>query len=226
MNKLKNGLEEINHNSLMTTNKKGIVYVLTNPAMPKIVKIGLTTREGIEQRMKELFTTGVPVPFECAFACTVDDCEAVENALHIAFSPNRINPKREFFSIEPEQPIAILKLFKKQDVTLEVNKEIDSQTTETDKQAGEKLKKERRPPLNFSEMGISEGTILTFNDEDINAEVVVCSDKKVKYQNKEYSLTQLTKELFKLDYNIQPTRFWSFNGRSLNEIYNETYVDN
>jgi hypothetical protein len=209
----------------MTSTKKGIVYVLTNPAMPKIVKIGLTTREGIEQRMKELFTTGVPVPFECAFACLVDDCEAVENALHIAFSPNRINPKREFFSIEPEQPIAILKLFKKQDVTLEVNQEIDSQTTVTDKQAGEKLKKERRPPLNFSEMGISEGSILTFNDEDINAEAIVCSDKKVKYLDQEYSLTQLTKELFKLDYNIQPTRFWSFNGKSLNTIYNETYVD-
>ena len=222
MNNLINGLEQINHKK-MTTTKKGIVYVLSNPAMPKIVKIGLTTREGIEQRMKELFTTGVPVPFECAFACLVDDCQAVENALHIAFSPNRIHPKREFFSIEPEQPIAILKLFKKQDVTIEVNNEIDSQTTELDKQAGEKLKRERKPSLNFTEMGIPEGAILTFNDEEINAEAIVFTDRKVKYQNQEYSLTQLTKELFHLDYNIQPTRFWSYNGKSLSVIYNETY---
>jgi T5orf172 domain len=209
----------------MALTKKGIVYVLTNPAMPKIVKIGLTTREGIEQRMKELFTTGVPVPFECAFACMVDDCPAVENALHIAFSPNRIHPKREFFSIEPEQPIAILKLFEKQDVTNEVNNEIDAQTTDLDKQAGEKLKREKRPPLNFSEMNIPESATLTFNDEDTNAEAVIWSDKKVKYQNQEYSLTRLTRELLKLDYNVNPTRFWSFNGKSLNTIYNETYVD-
>jgi T5orf172 domain len=55
----------------MKVEKKGIVYVLINPAMPNIVKIGLTTREGIEQRMKELFTTGVPVPFECSYPVPV-----------------------------------------------------------------------------------------------------------------------------------------------------------
>jgi T5orf172 domain len=209
----------------MATSKKGIVYVLTNPAMPKIVKIGLTTRGGIEQRMKELFTTGVPVPFECVFACDVDDCEAVEKALHIAFGPNRIHPKREFFNIEPEQPIAILKLFQKKDVTSEVNKEIDATTTLLDREAGEKLKKQKRPPLNFAEMNIPEGSTLTFNHEDIDAEVIVIADKKVSYNQKEYSLTRLTKELLNLDYDIQPTRYWSFNGKLLTDIYEETFSE-
>ena len=40
---------------------KGIVYVLTNPAMPGILKIGLTTRGGIETRMRELFTTRLKI---------------------------------------------------------------------------------------------------------------------------------------------------------------------
>ena len=39
----------------------GIVYLLTNPVMPGLVKIGMTTQEGIDKRMKELYTTGVPV---------------------------------------------------------------------------------------------------------------------------------------------------------------------
>ena len=43
----------------------GIVYLLTNPVMPGLVKIGMTTQEDIDKRMKELYTTGVPVPFEC-----------------------------------------------------------------------------------------------------------------------------------------------------------------
>jgi len=40
----------------------GIVYLLTNPVMPGLVKIGMTTQEDIDKRMKELYTTGVPVP--------------------------------------------------------------------------------------------------------------------------------------------------------------------
>ena len=60
----------------------GIVYLLTNPVMPALVKIGMTTQEDIDKRMKELYTTGVPVPFECQFACKVKkgDCAKIEKA--------------------------------------------------------------------------------------------------------------------------------------------------
>ena len=82
----------------------GIVYLLTNPVMPGLVKIGMTTQEDIDKRMRELYTTGVPVPFECQFACKVKkgDCAKIEKALHTAFEPQRINANREFFR-EPSQ---------------------------------------------------------------------------------------------------------------------------
>ena len=92
------------------TNNYGIVYVLTNPAMPDIVKIDMTNRDTIDARMKELFNTSIPLPFECEYACKVSDCEKVEKALHIAFHPYRIHAQREFFKIYPEQAIAILSL--------------------------------------------------------------------------------------------------------------------
>ena len=41
-------------------NNSGIVYVLTNPAMPGLVKIGMTTRDNLDARMKELYGTGSP----------------------------------------------------------------------------------------------------------------------------------------------------------------------
>ncbi len=50
--------------------------------MPGLVKIGMTTQEDIDKRMKELYTMGVPVPFECQFACKVKkgDCAKIEKA--------------------------------------------------------------------------------------------------------------------------------------------------
>ena len=85
---------------------KGIVYVLTNSAMPGLVKIGMTTRDSVDARMKELYSTGVPVPFECAYACEVSssDCVKIENALHTAFAPNRVNANREFFQYPHAKP--------------------------------------------------------------------------------------------------------------------------
>lgn len=41
--------------------EQGIVYVLTNPYMPGLVKIGMTERANIEARMKELYTSGTTV---------------------------------------------------------------------------------------------------------------------------------------------------------------------
>lgn len=43
-------------------NNSGIVYVLTNPAMPGLVKIGMTTRDNLDARMKELYGTGFLSP--------------------------------------------------------------------------------------------------------------------------------------------------------------------
>ena len=85
-------------------NNRGIVYVLTNSAMPGLVKIGMTTRDSIDAMMKELYSTGVPVPFDCSYACEVkvSDCAKIEKALHTALGSNRINANREFFSIKPE----------------------------------------------------------------------------------------------------------------------------
>ena len=126
----------------------GIVYVLTNPAMPGIVKIGKTTRGSVDARLSELYSTGVPVPFECSFAGKVTDEAKVERAFHLAFGPYRINPKREFFEIEPEQAIALLELMVVENVTPQLQLEADS-VDESSKDASRKLKS-RRPVQNLS----------------------------------------------------------------------------
>ncbi|MDR0893710.1 MAG: GIY-YIG nuclease family protein [Prevotellaceae bacterium] len=205
---------------------QGIVYVLTNPAMPDLVKIGMTTRNNIEERMRELYGTGVPVPFECRYACQVksSDCLKIEKALHTAFAPNRINANREFFQIKPEQAIAILELFNRTDITHEVTKEIEDDLTDVDRVASENLKRTaRRPPLNYKAMNIPVGAKLVYLRSDTPIEVEVCSEKKVIYNGEETSLTAVTTRLLGSEYSVQPTPYWSYNGKNLQDIYNDTY---
>lgn len=53
---------------MVKQNSDGIVYVLCNSAMLGLVRIAMITRENIDTRMNELYSTGVPVPFECVYA--------------------------------------------------------------------------------------------------------------------------------------------------------------
>ena len=202
----------------------GIVYLLTNPVMPGLVKIGMTTREDMDARMKELYSTGVPVPFECQFACRVkkSDCLKIEKALHTAFEPQRVNANREFFRIQVNQAKAILELFHHTDVTEEVTDEIQNDLTEEDREASTKARV-KRPPLNFYEMGLHKGDILIWKD-DPSVSVTIISERKVCYEGEETSISALSAKLkgYKVKH-IQPTPHWLFNDHLLSDIYDETY---
>lgn len=204
-------------------NHIGIVYVLSNRVMPGLVKIGMTTRPELDTRLKELYTTGVPVPFDVEYACEVkaSDCNKIEKALHTAFDPQRVNINREFFQIKKEQAIAILELFNQKDVTTEVSDEMDNDLDAGDIASKQKATK-HRPPLNFSQMGIPIGSILTYN-ADPKITVTVISEKKVEYMGEETSLTAVTSKLLESKYAVQPTPKWSYNGQNLSSIYDATY---
>ena len=199
-----------------------IVYVLTNPAMPGLVKIGKTSQKDIADRMRQLYTTGVPLPFECEYACRVDDCKKVESAFHLAFGNSRINTNREFFQIEPERVIAVLKLVAVGDVTPQVEGYLSENVSLEEKASATKMKSSRRPPMNFVEMGIPIGSILSYREGNI--EVTVAEEKKVNYNGSICSLTAATREILGLDYSVQPAPYWNYEGRSLKEIYDGTYT--
>ena len=201
----------------MTT--PGIVYVATNPAMPNLVKIGQTTGSA-EERMASLYTSGVPVPFECVYAARVSDVEKVEVAFHQAFGPYRINPRREFFEIHPDQAIALLRLLAIEDATPQTSREADREIDATSLEARDNLRR-RRPSLNFRIMSLPVGSILRSIH---NAETAVVSgDRSVTFRGEDTSLSNATRVLLELDYPVAPTSHWTFEGRLLSEIYEETY---
>ena len=83
---------------------KGYIYILSNPAMPGLLKIGYTEKE-VQQRIDELNSTGIPTPFEIEAIFESNNPFKDEQKIHNYFSNNRYSKNREFFSIEIEQAL-------------------------------------------------------------------------------------------------------------------------
>ena len=66
---------------------RGWVYVMTNKAMPGLVKIGYSTKDPV-LRAEEL-GTGSPHPYEVEFDVLVEQPQAIEQHLHTIFAPKR-----------------------------------------------------------------------------------------------------------------------------------------
>ena len=76
--------------------KQGYVYVLTNAAMPGLVKIGHSVNCG-KTRARDIYQTGVPLPFDVAFEMLVDDSYEIEQLVHEDLQKDRVSEQREFF---------------------------------------------------------------------------------------------------------------------------------
>lgn len=84
----------------------GWIYCMTNPCMPGLVKVGMTKspKRLPSIRANELFTTGVPLPFEVALEKLVFNPVTKETSLHNLLSKysERVNSGREFFKTSVE----------------------------------------------------------------------------------------------------------------------------
>jgi len=84
----------------------GYIYCLTNEAIPKLVKIGKTTRNPLVRASEISAATGVPTPFEVAWARKVPDMDKAESALHTELAEYRLTRRREFFRCSPAEALA------------------------------------------------------------------------------------------------------------------------
>lgn len=86
----------------------GCVYILKNPAMPDLIKIGQTEKTAREQA-NELYTTGVPLPFKVLHEYPCDDHEQLGREIHQKLAPYRYDAKREFFKYPADDAYQLLK---------------------------------------------------------------------------------------------------------------------
>ena len=186
--------------------------------MPGYVKIGKTTTN-LNQRIKDLDTTGIPLPFECFYAAAVENCHTAEKLLHDAFADHRVRSRREFFQISAERVASALKLAALADVT----PKSDIVENAEDELALNKARN-RRGRFNFRLVDIPRTSILTHvRDTTITCEVI--DDRRVVFQGETMSLSQAALKAFHdLGYTwkaVSGPEYWEFEGRTLDEIRRE-----
>jgi len=143
-----------------------IVYVLTNEAMPGLVKIGCTI-DNLAARIRSLYQTGVPLPFGLFYACEVKDCHFVEKQLHDAFGDHRISKSREFFRIAPERVRAALSIAAIKEIKL------GDEIFETSEEKAEVEAAKKRARFQFSMVGIKPGSELRLEkDQNITCQTI------------------------------------------------------
>ncbi|MXX66914.1 MAG: GIY-YIG nuclease family protein [Chloroflexi bacterium] len=165
--------------------ERGIIYCLTNPSMPDVVKIGSTTN--IDARIKSLDATNVPLPFECELALEVDDYISAERLLHEAFGDHRVRRNREFFEVSPQRVVSAMQLTGGVDVTPEAD-------YADDPEAGQAVDAARkiRSAFNFRMVGIEPGTELYFranSGDDGSITAVVHSHNRIFFEDEVMSLS-------------------------------------
>lgn len=188
----------------------GIIYILTNEAMPGYIKIGKTG--DLATRVKDLSrATGVPLPFEVFYAAEVDDVDFVEKQIHEAFGRTRIAPNREFFTETPERVVAVIKLRQLRDITPRE----DFVEEESDRLALAKIKRYKKR-FDFVRYEIPVGAMLTFTrDERIFCTVV--DEGNVSYEGEAMSLSKAAQKALGVPYPVQGPVFWEYGEQTLDE---------
>jgi hypothetical protein len=191
------------------------VYILINEAMPGYIKIGRTSTS-VEQRMKELDKTSVPLPFQCYYAARVEDDQTLERTLHAAFGDHRVRSSREFFRLDPYKARVVIELLAIEDVT---PREDVFEDAESEAAVQKATKTSGR--YSFSENGIPVGAVLEYvsdksvtcqvhDDINVNFKGVVCSTSRAAIlANNERGGSATA---------LRGTTFWLFQGETLSSI--------
>jgi hypothetical protein len=102
--------------------------------------------------------------------------------LHQLFGESRVNPKREFFQVDPEKVVLALSIGNFKEVTPGVAIADQEEQHALDKA------KSRRPRIKLDALGIKPGAVLTFSRDEATTGTVV-EGSKVLYQQEVLSLS-------------------------------------
>lgn len=211
-------------------NKKGVIYILTNPSFPEYVKIGYA--DDMEKRLQQLNRSEC-IPFAFRVYATYEVSSRLSD-LKIHSIIDKLNPNlrsienfngqkrvREFYAMPPEDAYSILEAIAEihgcsDNLKLITPNAAEIQDEETAKEVDTEHA-ERATNFSFSKCRIALGECIEFAyDPNITATVV--SERLVEYNGATMSLTALAKLLTGKKYAIAGPRFFKYKGEWLNDI--------
>lgn len=191
---------------------KGYIYIMTNPALKDMVKIGYASN--VENRRKQLSTTALPYEYEI-YATYETSGNLEDKKLHKMIdnlNPDlRITKNREFFVLSPEDAYELLESIAVISGTKDKLKRV--------KKTAAKKQITKRPPVNFKKCNIPIGAELVFAD-DSNITVTVISERKVQYNDEITSLSAISDKI--KGYSTSGPQYFTYNGKTISQIAEET----
>lgn len=195
---------------------KGYIYIMTNPCLKDMVKIGYATN--VEERRKQLSTTALPYEYEI-YATYETSGKLEDKKLHKLIdnlNPDlRVSKNREFFVMSAEEAYdlleAIATISGSQDKLKREKNIADNLNTES---------KKKKPAVNFAKCNIPIGAELVFI-EDPNVRVIVESERKVSYNDEITSLSAVAGRIKGVKAIAGPSYF-TYKGKLVCDIAKET----
>ena len=195
----------------MSDKTKGYIYIMTNPALKDMVKIGYAS--DVEARRQQLSTTALPYEYEI-YATYETAGNLEDKKLHKLIdnlNPDlRVSKNREFFVMSPDDAYELLEAIAtisgSQDKLKKVKQVTKKQTV-------------KRPPIDFYECGLKKGDELVCT-EDPNLKVIIDSEHKVLYNNELTSLSAIMTNI--KGYNVAGPLFFTYKGELLTDIAERT----
>ncbi|UWP58004.1 GIY-YIG nuclease family protein [Ruminococcus gauvreauii] len=212
------------------SDKKGVIYILTNPSFPDYVKIGYA--DDIEKRLKQLNRSEC-IPFAFRVYATYEvNSRLSDLKLHSII--DKLNPDlrsiddfngqkrvREFYAMKPEEAYAILEAMAEiHDCKEKLSLIMPNATEAEEEKIAQEIdteSHEKAENFSFEKCQIGVGEQIEYYD-DPNIKCTVVSDRKVEYQGQEMSLTAAAKLISGKKYSIAGPRFFKYKGEWLNDI--------
>ena len=213
---------------MANTEKKGVIYILQNPAFKEYVKIGYA--HDIEKRLRQLnrsetipFAFRVYAIYEVKSALTdmelhklIDNLNPDLRTIETFDGKKRV---KEFYAMSPEDAYSILESIAKISGTIDCLKRLTPEGHEIldDEIANDVKENARRGPFRFSEVGIKIGEKIVYI-EDASIQPVVVDDRRIEWNKQTTSLSALAQQLKGFNHPVQGTLWFTYNGVKLTEL--------
>ena len=197
-----------------------LVYILTNRAMPDIVKVGSADHDRLRKYISLLDDEAVPWPFECFYAVKLPNAQRseIKDTLHQIFADGFVNAERGFVKETPEKARKFLKILEGAGGT-DVTKAYQDVPFAPKSKPPASAKK-RRAPFHFELTDLKPGTRLQFvKDNSIECEIY--DKRKVIFRGGLWypssAAAILMKEMGK-EYRAKGPCLWCYQGKTLTEL--------